>query len=244
MKTKRIKTTIALLGFFTLVLSSCEKNYAESKANLFEPVLLTSPDGVSGISVENLLNALGSTPDLTPDESGMLIKMRDEEKLSRDVYSYLAKKWSHPVFFRISEAENTHLSAVNSLLKFYGSPDTIISDRGVFSDNEVQDLYNELTGKGEVSINDAFKTGALIEEMDIKDLQDALSENINANIKMVFENLERGSRNHLRAFNRQLTFRGVSYVPVYLTQDEFNKIINSPVETGNRYRMHGRFRGR
>ena len=91
---------------------------------------------------------------------------------------------------------------------------------------------------GTTSIEEAFKAGALIEEMDIRDLQDDLTKVSNENIRMVFENLYRGSRNHLRAFNRQLKASGLSYVPVYISPEQFNEIVNSPVEAGNRYRLN------
>lgn len=140
--------------------------------------------------------------------------------------------------------EQTHMSAVNRLLKYYNAADTIISDPGKFNNTEVQTLYDELVAKGSATLEEAFKTGALIEEMDIKDLRDAISKTSNENIILVLSNLERGSRNHLRAFNRQLSLRQVSYTPVYLTQDEYDSIVNSPVEPGNRYKMNHRGRQR
>ncbi len=53
---------------------------------------------------------------------------------------------------------------------------------------------------------------------------------------MVFENLLKGSRNHLRAFNRQLTMQGASYEPQFIDQPTFEEIINTPLEQGRRYR--------
>jgi hypothetical protein len=94
---------------------------------------------------------------------------------------------------------------------------------------------------------EAFKTGALIEDLDIKDLMEFLGEVTNENIIMVFENLTRGSRNHLRAFNRQLVRSGITYTPEYISQEEFDNIIASPQETGNVYQRgsYGRpLRGR
>jgi len=48
---------------------------------------------------------------------------------------------------------------------------------------------------------------------------------------LVFENLE-GSRNHLRVFNRQLESIGITYAPVYISQEEYDQIISTPMETG------------
>lgn len=43
----------------------------------------------------------------------------------------------------------------------------------------------------------------------------------------------KGSRNHLRAFVSQLKSRGIEYVPQYLSPEEYQAIISTPIETGN-----------
>ena len=112
--------------------------------------------------------------------------------------------------------------------------------QGVFSIPEFQELYFELTEKGSDSVEAALMTGALIEEMDIVDLKEVLTIVENENIIRVFEHLLIASRNHLRAFNRQLVNLGLVYTPVYLTQEEYDAIVNTPMETGHRYRVHYR----
>lgn len=42
----------------------------------------------------------------------------------------------------------------------------------------------------------------------------------------------RGSRNHLRAFMKVLTQLGGTYTPQYISQEAFDAIVNSAVETG------------
>ena len=76
---------------------------------------------------------------------------------------------------------------------------------------------------------DALKVGATIEEVDIVDLQKHLKENDNEDIALVYDNLMRGSRNHLRAFVINLKARGITYSPQYLTQTEYNTIIASAI---------------
>ncbi len=78
--------------------------------------------------------------------------------------------------------------------------------------------------------------GATIEDLDIKDLEDALKRTDNKDIKAVYENLIKGSRNHMRAFVRQLKRHGWSYKPQYISQSLFERIINSKKERGrNKY---------
>ena len=43
----------------------------------------------------------------------------------------------------------------------------------------------------------------------------------------------KGSRNHLGSFVSNLERKGIIYVPPYLTQEQYDESINSPMETGN-----------
>ncbi len=49
-------------------------------------------------------------------------------------------------------------------------------------------------------------------------------------ILAVYDNLLCGSRNHLRAFNRQLVAQGGSYAAQVISQAEWNAIANSAQE--------------
>ena len=52
-------------------------------------------------------------------------------------------------------------------------------------------------------------------------------------VEQVYENLMRGSSNHLRAFATQISSAGDVYDAQYLTQAEFDAIAESPKQTGN-----------
>ena len=89
--------------------------------------------------------------------------------------------------------------------------------------------------------------GALIEELDIYDLKELLSKTDNDDIKIVYLNLLKGSRNHLRSFDRQLDRNGFSYEVKFLSQKEYDSIASSAQERGgtikkpDRGRSSGRF---
>jgi len=104
-------------------------------------------------------------------------------------------------------------------------------------------LYNDFVAKASVSLEEAYKAGALIEELDIKDLNESLGTITNENVTLVFENLLKGSRNHLRAFNRQLTTLGIVYTPGYISQADYDLIVSSAMEKGKQYRMNGQGNG-
>ena len=226
-----------------LVASSCQKDNMNTENAQYASVLAVSADGTSSVIEANLKSALITTSDLTDSELASLQKMKEEEKLARDVYSVLSQKWGSSVFTNISVAESNHLNAILLLLTSYGSTETSIGEAGIFADAAVQKLYNDLVAKASVSLEEAYKTGALIEEMDIKDLLEALSSTTNENVTLVFENLLKGSRNHLRAFNLQLTTLGIVYTPFYITQTDYNLIVTSPMEKGKQYKMQGKGNG-
>lgn len=142
------------------------------------------------------------------------------------------------IFSNISFAEEKHLNAIIHLLEYYGSDDILVSEPGIFTIEKFQTLYNDLIAAGYVSVEEALKVGLLIEEMDIQDLTEALDVVTNDNIILVFENLLKASRNHLRAFNRELTKLGIVYIPLSISQEEFDQIISTPMETGKKYMMN------
>jgi hypothetical protein len=226
------------IGTLLIGMIACTKNQKESEFLDYASVIEVAADGTTLTIKANMEYALTDNLTFSESELDILLHMKEEEKLARDVYTVLYEKWGSTIFSRISEAENNHLNAVILLLQNYGEEYTKTGDPGKFSNPDFQELYEQLISKGSESVGEAYKIGALIEEMDIKDLTDYLSEASNENIIMVFENLQKGSRNHLRAFNRQLVNLGVTYTPVYISQEEFDLIVSSPNEKGKQYQMN------
>lgn len=169
--------------------------------------------------------AFVSTAQLTSNEISGLVFMKEEEKLARDVYSALYKKWGSRIFSNITLSENTHMNEVISLIKYYNIADTTVLAEGEFQNAELQVLYTQLVAKGSTSIAEAFTTGALIEDLDIKDLTEFISKTTNTNIINVFTQIRSGSYNHINSFVSQLTSLGITYIPTYISQTEFDTII-------------------
>ncbi len=165
---------------------------------------------------------------LTTEEVADLLHMREEEKLARDVYLTLYDKWGAQVFQNIAGAEQTHMDAVKTLLTTYGIADPVAQtqdQRGVFTDPKLQALYDQLVSKGSASLVDALTVGATIEDLDIKDLNDAMARTDKTDIRSVYENLKMGSESHMRAFVSNLRAQGADYTPQYITEEEFQQIL-------------------
>ncbi len=173
------------------------------------------------------------TESLSADEINSLEFLREEEKLARDVYITMYSKWGAKIFNNISNSEQTHMDAVLQLLNKYNMADPVGTNPvGVFQNTTLQNLYNQLVEEGNISLLSAYKVGATIEDLDIFDLRTALTKIDNQDITLVYEMLTKGSRNHLRSFYKNILSVGGTYIPQYITQSEFDAIINGSMETG------------
>jgi hypothetical protein len=159
--------------------------------------------------------------------------MREEEKLARDVYRVMFAEWGQQIFANISESEQRHTDAVAGMMEKYGVEDPVTDDStGVFVDPELQALYDDLVEKGLDSRQAGLMVGALIEEVDMVDLEEAIHATDNPDIQELYGNLLRGSRNHLRAFVKTLEDTGIDYEAQVLSQDEVDLIVSTPFEHG------------
>ena len=218
-------------GFFMLLMAlfftvaSCSKD--DTPAN--------NGNNNGNINIANLQAQITSLPKepLNSIELSTLSFMREEEKLARDVYITMYNKWGVNIFTNISSSEQTHMESVLLLLNKYSLTDPVgINLVGVFNNTRLQNLYTQLVVQGNTSILEAYKVGATIEDLDIFDLKTALVNIDNQDIRLVYDMLAKGSRNHLRSFYRNVLNAGGTYTPQYITQAEFDAIVNSAMETG------------
>jgi len=180
-----------------------------------------------GSSVVLTTQAVASTAALDQTEVDHLVFIREEEKLARDVYLSLYQKWGNPVFANIAESEQAHMDAVGNLLKFYGIEDPVTDDTiGAFNNQDIKDLFNELTERGLVSAAEALRVGGYIEEYDILDIWLAYEETDEDRIRRVYQNLYEGSYNHLDAFvyNYEL-LTGEIYEPQLLSKAQYDLLV-------------------
>ena len=177
------------------------------------------------------------TPELTTldqQEIDDLVHHREEEKLARDVYNELYAEWGQWIFDNIAQSEQQHMDAVKNLLEKYGIEDPADPDvPGEFKNDEFQGLYDDLVFTGSGSKEQALLVGATIEDMDIYDIQVMLENTDNPDLENVYQNLMKGSRNHLRSFTTLLLdLFGVTYENQFISNEDLEAIITSPKETG------------
>ena len=176
MKTSKFFALMLIGGSFFLQ-ESCSEGIANTDDVLSELKSGVIPDScvISGT--------------VTEGEANGILWMADEEKMARDVYVYFNEKYKLPVFRNISRSEAIHMKAVGNLISAFKLTYEGNDTPGEYVNDAITKMYTELTEKGSVSLVEALKAGALIEETDILDLEKEILSADNVTVKRVFTNL-------------------------------------------------------
>lgn len=224
---------ITLLLTAAMLLTSCEDLSSTESPNPVQMSILDGAGADRAVSMCACLQTQYPAEELSQAEREALLFMREEEKLAGDVYQALFQRWNVQVFSNIEKSEQRHKEAILCLLQKYNLTDPVgANGPGVFQNADLQALYTTLTTQGSVSKEAAFRTGALIEDLDIRDLMSAMPDMNNADIQAVFTELTKGSRNHLRAFTKQLDQLDATYTPQFISAETYAQIIASEHERG------------
>lgn len=211
----------------------------DNAVNHSKDISISQPRGRNSERSSDLITDVTGT--LTQAEEDALFYMYEEEKLARDVYTALYEQWELPVFQNIIASEQAHMDSVKTLLVRYGLSEPASQIPGVFTNQDLQALYDQLITKGKLSTTDAILVGGAIEEIDILDLRERISLTDKPDIKQTFTNLMNGSINHLNAFAQNYQkITGLTYTPQYMTMDEYQSLFT---ENGQGKGSGGGYRG-
>ena len=148
----------------------------------------------------------GNSGGLTEKQKDTLYFIFQEEKVARDVYITLGKLYpDESTFANIQLSEQEHILSAQVLCERYGidtsAVELSLEDAyvGLFDLPEMQHLYDDCVALGQESLLAAIRVGIDIEELDIKDLEEA-SVGMPQDVVNTYENLKDGSLSHLAAF--------------------------------------------
>jgi hypothetical protein len=162
---------------------------------------------------------------LTAGEIDGILFIREEEKMARDVYLDLYEKEKLPIFMNIANSEQNHMDSMKILIDRYGLQDPVREERGLFTNQTLQALYDEQTEIGKRSLKDALGAGATVEEINILDLEEQIDNTDREDILVIYEGLLTGSKKHLRSFVSTMDTHGFEYTPHFLSQEEYDQIV-------------------
>jgi hypothetical protein len=172
-----------------------------------------------------------SENNLSHQDVSWLIWMREEEKLSRDVYTNLWKKWETKIFLDVAAVEQIHMDSIKLILEKYWIDDPVKDDSiWIFSSFAIKKLYDDFIFQWNKSLLDAFILAADAESLDILYISDLVKQTQNQDIISLYNTLIIWSRNHLRNYVKEIKDNGGSYKPKYLSQEVYDGIILSQDE--------------
>ena len=169
--------------------------------------------------------------DISAVEETALLKIWQDQKLSRDLYQSFYTAYPLPIFANMLSDAQHHMDFVHILLGKFGV--SVPQDvAGLFTDQEAQNLFDLMLNAGNGSEVEALRQGAAAEDMIIDELQILLPQTDNLEIQIIYQNLLKSAKNHLRLFVNELFQAGITYDPQYISGDDFDAILAAPIETG------------
>jgi len=196
-------------------------------------------DAAKGEGILDLLGQTGSTPGAVgmaaptaSDVDGMRL-IREEEKLSRDLYQSFYNNTSAAIFEDTARSEQSHMDAALMLLNKYGLQDPSKAEKGRFVNVSLQQTYDRLMVLGLRSENESLSAAAEYEEISIVDLEKQIKATDKQDVKTVYEGLLAGSQKHLRSYVRALQERGIQYSPLHLDPADYERLIEPSESTNN-----------
>jgi len=182
-------------------------------------------EGIITLTGEQAMPPAIKTATLSTHEKEGLSFIWEEEKMARDLYNSLYESDKLTIFSDLARSEQSHMDQARSIIDKYALAIPGKDEQGVYQNQTLQRVYDELLAKGLSSDQDALNAAANFEEISIIDLQKELNTTHAEDVKAMYQGLLAGSQKHLRSYVTELRDRGFKYDPQYLGKDEFEKIL-------------------
>jgi len=149
-----------------------------------------------------------TTATLSEAELNDLIYLVKLEKMAYEVYTTLGQTYSTmPILGNISEAEYRHWKVLQNLFVKYSETDPTKDGEvdlgiGLYNDDDMSDAYDEAITYGGVSLLQAMETGAIIEQLELDSLNNALGRTVLPDLTTIYNNFINADGAHLTAFEK------------------------------------------
>lgn len=159
----------------------------------------------------------------------------ETEKLAHDVYEVFLANWNTFPFLDAMDEKAIHMEALKAMLTRVEISEEVSGENGVFALPVFKEWFDKHIADGMKSPAGAYRTGALIEEIAIRDLEMLAACTDDSELRYTYQWLIKSSRSHLYVFVCHLKRLNIEYLPLILPYEEFERIMKEEAwqEPGN-----------
>lgn len=179
---------------------------------------------------QETLQANADGNEFTANEKTALLQIFEQEKLARDVYAELGEKFGINLLKNISISKQKQMSVLMDLMVLNQMSPIFEDARGVYNDQELSELYTNITAEGSLSLNNAFRACAKVEDKNIFDLEKAISETTKNKLITLYSKISCNAGNDLRAGIKMLVGNGEMFMPDYISVKLLRSIMHDNYE--------------
>ena len=213
-----------LLVCLLVAAAGCTGQQAAAPATPAAPV-------ATPLASDSGFNALPKA-ELNATETADILLLQEEAKFAYDLNAALyGMHTTLPLLLNISDSAKIAMKVDDVILVRYNIPDPESQKAGVFTNQALQQMYNNDLNTGLSSAADALKMSAQAADMNAADLTAAIGRTDNQDLVYIYNQQLALARNDLRQLSQALAGYGVVYVPKYITPESYALIIGSPMET-------------
>lgn len=177
---------------------------------------------IFSLSVTQLLS---QSAKVNEDENQDLYYLLTYNDLVKDASIAFSEIWKNQVFTdEVSDRNRMDMFLRKNMIGLGLTVEkTDLGDpQGIFEDQSLQTIYDNLTGAGSQSVIHALQASAELEERMIIFLEKALSRTENLDIILLYDRLRAVSKANLRIISEELKVAGINYRPKVMSDLYFD----------------------
>ncbi|MCU0638206.1 MAG: DUF2202 domain-containing protein [Methanothrix sp.] len=182
-------------------------------------------EGILTLAAGQVERAPAEASALSARERDGVLFIWEEEKAARDLYTSLYEANNLSIFQNLMRSEQSHMDQAKGVMDRYSLSVPGDDEPGVFENQTLQTVHDDLLREGLGSDEDALLVAAEFEEISIIDLEAELAFAENEDVRVVYQGLLAGSLKHLRSYVADLKSRGIMYSPRHIEEARYRDIV-------------------
>jgi hypothetical protein len=182
-------------------------------------------EGILTLAAGQVERAPAEASALSARERDGVLFIWEEEKAARDLYTSLYEANNLSIFQNLMRSEQSHMDQAKGVMDRYSLSVPGDDEPGVFENQTLQTVHDDLLREGLGSDEDALLVAAEFEEISIIDLEAELAFAENEDVRVVYQGLLAGSLKHLRSYVADLESLGITYSPRHIEEARYRDIV-------------------